>query len=345
MGKYIAENNLIKLFFDNEPDEITKKILKRFNWKYSSFQECWINKNTDSNINIAKNSLKDVDKDKSENNLELDYNTTVYIYNKNEHSNHKLKRMKVRINICNQQGVLQTNLYSVLYCSECNNYFIEQVILDELKDRGVPLIRLIKNDNYNYSLREESLLHSMGYNVSQKDGLTKAQRRFILRYIFENNYLSKDYIIYLLNYFLSNPAYGRSAHKKWKDDIEYLEHYDQIITVYQIEDPKESSINRWVSWDSNKQEYCLSQKQNSVLFEVPEESLILLTIHFPESIYNIIKLKCRCYNKSINDIEIVDDDGQVLDIDTSEFKLISYTEGDFSTHLLPYWWWNNINKS
>ena len=78
------------------------------------------------------------------------------------------------------------------------------------------------------NLREESLLHQLGYNVSQTDGLSSDQRQHILSMIMEAGIMKPSQIITLLKGFISrngNQLGNELAREKWEEDLEYIFNY------------------------------------------------------------------------------------------------------------------------
>lgn len=81
--------------------------------------------------------------------------------------------------------------------------------------------------HFTNDMREESLLHSLGYNVSVKDNLSRIRRRELLANIIDLNLISVKAICDTLNYCIklhSNEKY-EFARVKWTEDMEFVINY------------------------------------------------------------------------------------------------------------------------
>lgn len=74
------EYNLIELYFDGKPDEITRETLKMFKWRWNPKKICWYNKNTIENKVLAES----LDKSSSEIREKKIPNSYIEKYNKRE---------------------------------------------------------------------------------------------------------------------------------------------------------------------------------------------------------------------------------------------------------------------
>lgn len=74
--------------------------------------------------------------------------------------------------------------------------------------------------------REESILHALGYNVSQAEGLTDLQRKVILERIIDSGAMTKDRVLSYLDFFVRMHGGTSSASEKWKEDRRYIAAYN-----------------------------------------------------------------------------------------------------------------------
>ena len=248
----------IEIHFDAAPNAIIQTILKNNRWQCLAQGKIWINNYTQTNLywaevlilesahELCKEDFEELTnyinglslKELNEENFEDDelvnidendrafifgYNDIIYILNKDDHVGHNLNVISGKISICDRNAILQTTITPLYFCGRCQKYYIDPIMLKCIKAKGVPLVTIVSNVEEFNNLQEESPLYLMGYNVSQQSGLTSDQRRYILRYIYENGYMSKERIISYLNWFISRHSGGEIAEGKWQSDIDYLE--------------------------------------------------------------------------------------------------------------------------
>lgn len=117
------------------------------------------------------------------------------------------------------------------YCENCNLYYIYNNEYEKIKKVGVPLCTIYEYERYikgvitNINFKQESILHSFGYNVGQIEDLTDKQRREKLSFIIENGVMNKHEVISLINHFIDmrkGMEKQKNAVKKWESDIGYL---------------------------------------------------------------------------------------------------------------------------
>ncbi len=177
-------------------------------------------KNKNTAENAIRKTANECMRTRTENQkVKLDYTTEVHVISDAScHSAHIKKYYQASINICDRTGILTTEYKTVAYCETCGYFFITEGQYADLRRKGLPLIRFAGTGKGFDELNPESPLKLMGYSVAQKDGLTKAQRQFTLKYILEKKYMPKWEILSYLNWFLRNPIAGEMAYKKWKED-------------------------------------------------------------------------------------------------------------------------------
>ena len=119
---------------------------------------------------------------------------------------------------------------NVEYCFVCGKYFIEEEQFNRYKELYGIILGNFKccstlSGGYNPFMKDHSLLNLCGYNVGQKDNLSSISRHKILRYLMENDLMSKPEIIKYLDYFISlngSQSNKKLAVKKWKKDLDYV---------------------------------------------------------------------------------------------------------------------------
>jgi hypothetical protein len=105
-----------------------------------------------------------------------------------------------------------------------------------LKQKGILVCKVVEKEFWlnngkqnDFNLNEESLLHMMGYNVSQQANLSKEQRWGILELIVDEEILSIMEIRSHLNWLIRRNQNNRNfddARCKWQMDSEHLLNYD-----------------------------------------------------------------------------------------------------------------------
>ena len=116
------------------------------------------------------------------------------------------------------------------YDRKIKMYYIDRRLLEKYAlQYGLILCKYVSGRSKGWeNLREESLLHQLGYNVSQADGLSSDQRQHILSMIMEAGIMKPSQIITLLKGFISrngNQLGNELAREKWEEDLEYILNY------------------------------------------------------------------------------------------------------------------------
>ena len=116
-----------------------------------------------------------------------------------------------------------------VHCEKCDKYYINsESFLLYAKKYGIPMVDLkftSSSDNTYQNWAEESVLHFLGYNVSQTDNLTAKQRQSKLLLAINGDFVSKPKAIVFLEGLIHrhkhNPKYALAV-KKWEDDLWFL---------------------------------------------------------------------------------------------------------------------------
>ncbi len=124
---------------------------------------------------------------------------------------------------------------NVSHCRDCHKFFIDYTIYKRYREQfGCLLgnIRMAKNGEFygiGYDLAEESPLRLCGYSVSQKDGLSQAERQNIIASCIESGGMTKEAVIRLLRWFVEvngNKKGNEIAFGKWCEDLDFALAYN-----------------------------------------------------------------------------------------------------------------------
>lgn len=133
--------------------------------------------------------------------------------------------------------------FPAVYCQTCDKFFVLEHVYKWLQSKGRVLCRIVTNEywtarqnfiNDNKSTDDiygdpESHLHYLGYNVNSQIGLSKAQRRHILRQIIVNKEMTQAEIESHLAYLIRWNQYNNNFKKainKWHNDLLFVENLD-----------------------------------------------------------------------------------------------------------------------
>jgi transcription elongation factor GreA len=164
-----------------------------------------------------------------------DFITRVNVF-KCTSDNHKLVDIKCRVKVLSESGKVDTYVVPGTYCQTCDRYFMLDTEYKRLKQKGILVCKVVEKEFWlnngkrnDFNLNEESLLHMMGYNVSQQVNLSKEQRWGILELIVDEEILSIMEIRSHLNWLIRRNQNNRNfddARCKWQMDSEHLLNYD-----------------------------------------------------------------------------------------------------------------------
>lgn len=163
-----------------------------------------------------------------------DFITRVNVF-KCTSDNHKLVDIKCRVKVLSESGKVDTYVVPGAYCQTCDRYFMLDTEYKRLKQKGILVCKVVEKEFWlnngkrnDFNLNEESLLHMMGYNVSQQANLSKEQRWGILELIVDEEILSIMEIRSHLNWLIRRNQNNRNfddARCKWQMDSEHLLKY------------------------------------------------------------------------------------------------------------------------
>lgn len=124
---------------------------------------------------------------------------------------------------------------TVYYCPVCKKYYINSEQYQSFAKRyGLPFIRLAlkrsegNRRDYN-EWNDESVLHSMGYNVSEKDGLNSAERQDVLKHAIDTGSMTKAEVLSFIESLIYNNENNyrfENACSKWREDLKAIREYN-----------------------------------------------------------------------------------------------------------------------
>lgn len=149
---------------------------------------------------------------------------------------HKVIDVRCRIDVMNHNGDVYSCTVSGGYCKECDRYFILEEDYRKLKEKGILLCKVVEQDFWvkqdkqmDYTtLKPESVLNMMGYNVNILDNLTQQQRHNILKLVVDEGILSVAEIRSHLQWLIkgrSGTQRFANACLKWEADSEFIKQY------------------------------------------------------------------------------------------------------------------------
>lgn len=166
-----------------------------------------------------------------------DFITRVNVF-KCTSDNHKLVDIKCRVKVLSESGNVDTYVVPGAYCQTCDRYFMLDTEYKRLKQKGILICKVVEKEFWlnngkqnDFNLNQESLLHMMGYNVSQQANLSKEQRWGILELIVDEEILTIMEIRSHLNWLIRRNQNNRNfddARCKWQMDCEHLLNYDSM---------------------------------------------------------------------------------------------------------------------
>ena len=149
---------------------------------------------------------------------------------------HKVIDVRCSIKVMNQSGDVYNCMVLGAYCKECDRYFILEEDYRKLKEKGILMCKVVEQDFWvkqdkqmDYTtLKPESVLNMMGYNVNILDNLTQQQRHNILTLVVDEGILSVAEIRSHLQWLIkgrSETERFANACLKWEADSEFIKQY------------------------------------------------------------------------------------------------------------------------
>lgn len=119
----------------------------------------------------------------------------------------------------------------LLYCHECNVYYLYEFDYNALRIIGRPLLRLYtKKPSGNMidfqTLSTESIFKICGYTVDANEGVSDNTRRNILKFLIQRNIVSLTQTLNFLHWLIDTRKNNRNMYhavKKWESDLKFIE--------------------------------------------------------------------------------------------------------------------------
>lgn len=150
----------------------------------------------------------------------------------NKHKEHILTDIYGVIPVLNHDNEIINIETPALYCNSCDRLFILESDFKKLESEGIILCQIITEDywqkqidNKMYHLNSESILHKVGYNVSDKENLSQEERRNILKNIIESGLLTRSQVSSHLDYLIRRSKGQKRlqrAIEKWTSDRKFI---------------------------------------------------------------------------------------------------------------------------
>lgn len=166
--------------------------------------------------------------------------TTLYQCTSGQHA---LKDIWASVKILTPSGDVEETQIQAIYCKECKQYFILESEYIDLVRRGIPICKVVTIEVFRklqfskYQLNEESLLHSLGYNVSATKNLSQFRRQKLLRIIIQEEIMTRGEIISHLDYLIRRSKGNdqlKKAVEKWTLDREFVKAVVQDIPSAEV---------------------------------------------------------------------------------------------------------------
>ena len=148
---------------------------------------------------------------------------------------HDVMDITASVKVMNGKGKLETVLIPALYCDTCEQFYMLEPEYRKLKVRGTPICKVVTQEVYRgirsgkIELNTESLLHSLGYNVSEKEGLSTQYRHNLLKTILRERVMTRMAVLSHLDYLIKRNGkkeHMETAKAKWEDDRYYVSRLD-----------------------------------------------------------------------------------------------------------------------
>ena len=107
-------------------------------------------------------------------------------------------------------------------------YFVDSRVYNQFrKSHGYPIVQYVSRSKDGFrELRDESLLHCLGYNVGFTDGLSDAERHKMLASFVDIGFFEIHSIVNHLTFLINLNGKTRiGACEKWNNDIEFISNY------------------------------------------------------------------------------------------------------------------------
>ena len=149
-----------------------------------------------------------------------------------DNENHHISLIKGLIFILlHKSDEIKIKIVPLVYCKECNSYYMYEYEYNALCMEGRPLCRIYNNahrsaygDGFNH-LSTESIFKICGYSVDANEDLSEKARHNLLDFLIKRNIVTAvqtlNFLQWLINSRRSNPNMY-NALRKWENDFEYI---------------------------------------------------------------------------------------------------------------------------
>ena len=119
-------------------------------------------------------------------------------------------------------------------CKECGKFYMSYSVYQQYRDQYGIMLGKIKMDSLSIDgikdvhLSEFSPLNLCGYNVSQQDGFSAAERQYVIAKVIDTGILSKQEIVQYLECFINRNGqklHNELALAKWEEDLVFTINY------------------------------------------------------------------------------------------------------------------------
>lgn len=232
--KHNIDRNMVEIYFYRRPSENTLEALKVLRWRFFGKKACWHNRYDPENVQLA---IKLCGEAQSKHVESVDYYISpaevlvVTSIRSCIYREHSLVRGTASVNIL-RNGVVKEATMPVLYCRECEVYYIFENDFQEAKKSGIVCARVLTMKEYrqvnDLGWEPRSIMRSFGYTVNSGDNYPDYIRREILEFLIENKILTAariaDYLAWFSRTHRNQPHMERAV-AKWDSDRKYVLSY------------------------------------------------------------------------------------------------------------------------
>lgn len=133
--------------------------------------------------------------------------------------------------LLNKTGEIKMKIVPMVYCKNCNMYFMYDYEYDALKMEGKPLCRIHDRIQKNKAgeifsqLSTESIFKICGYTVDANEGMSSQARKKLLEFLINRKIVTVLQTLNFLQWLINsrkNNVNMYNAVKKWEDDFNYI---------------------------------------------------------------------------------------------------------------------------
>lgn len=156
---------------------------------------------------------------------------------------HELRDITAVVRILKRTGTIEERKIPAAYCKTCDQYYILEADYLKLREAGIPICKVVTIELFQEiqsgvsNLNEESILHSLGYNVNAQENLSESERCSILKVVMDENIMTKAEVLSHLDYLIRRSGNRDSlkiAKSKWEHDRCYVEGYGRSSEITNV---------------------------------------------------------------------------------------------------------------